>query len=467
MNTQHEHIEDIPWQVQRFNELIKNKQSVYFDVEDFEEIIDYHVSRSDYKESLKVAEYACKLHPSSIALMLKRAQLLASVNKENHALELLTVVETLEPNNFEIYLTKGAIYSQLRNYEKAIEEYSKAAVDSDEPDYVYCNIAFEYENMGNFEKTIEYLTKALELNPDNDLAIYEAAYCFDLLSLNQESIDFFVKLIDRHPFSVEGWFNLGLSYVNAELYEKALESFDLALAIDPEHNSSVFHTGYTYSLLGKYKDAIDVYHSLLDKDGDEADAMIHYYIGECYEKMEEFQNARLYYRKATSLNSEITDAWIGLGVCENELANPKAAIKYIKKGLGLDSENAAYHSILGDIYFQVGMMEQGKESYSKAVEITPEDETLRIDYAEALAEKGYFDDATDVLLKAIEHLGPLASLYYRMAAMLYLKGRSKDAEFFLEEALSTDFEKHIGFLEQFPELQNNKSVLMLIDAYSK
>jgi len=467
MNNQHEHIEDIPWQVQRYNDLTSSRKSVYFDVEDFEEIIDYHVSRADYKESLKIAEYACKLHPSSIALMLKRAQLLASVNKENHALELLSVVETLEPTNFEIYLTKGAIYSQLQNYEKAIEEYTKAAVDSDEPDYVYCNIAFEYENMGNFEKTIEYLTKALELNPDNDLAIYEAAYCFDLLSLHQESVDFFRKLIDRHPFSVEGWFNLGLSYINAELYEKALEAFDFALAIDPAHNSTIFHSGYTHNLMGNCTEAIKVYHSLLDKDGDEADAMIHYYIGECYEKMEEFHNARLYYRKATSLNSEITDAWIGLGVCENELANPKAAIKYIVKGLELDPENSAYHCILGDIYLQEGMVEKGKASYSKALELAPEDESLRIDFAEALAEKGFYENATDVLLKAIEEMGPLASLYYRMAAMLYLRGRNRDAEFFLEEALCSDFEKHKSFLEQFPELQNNLSVLKLVNLYSK
>ncbi len=466
MNTPLENIDNIPWQVQKFNELTSQKQSVYFDVQDFEEIIDYYVFESNYKVSLKIAEYACLVHPSSISLMLKRAQLLASVNKENHALELLSVVEILEPSNHEIFLTKGAIYSQMHNYEKAIEEYNKAVVESDEPDYVYCNIAFEYENMGNFDKTLEYLSKALELNPDNDLAMYEAAYCFDLLSLNQESIDFFSKLIDRHPYSVEAWFNLGLSYINAELYEKALESFEFSLAIEPEHSSSLFHSGYAYSLAGKYKEAIGIYHSLLDKDGEDADSMIHYYIGECYEKMEDFQSARKYYKKASKLNSEITDAWIGLGVCENELGNPRNAIKYILKGLDQDPQNTAYLCILADIYYQEDMLDKGSKYYNKAIESSPEEESIRIDFADAVAEKGQYESASEIIMKGIEQIAPSPNLYYRMAAFLYIRGRNKDGAFFLEEALTMDFDKHNGMLEQYPELIENKEISTLINLYS-
>jgi len=466
MSDPKEHIEEIPWQVERFQELTSKQQSVYFDVEDFEEIIDYYVFNANYKEALKITEYACRLHPSSISLMLKRAQLLASVNKENHALELLKVVEDLEPTNHEIFLTKGAIYSQLHNYEKAIEEYTKAAADSDEPDYVYCNIAFEYENMGNFDKTIEYLTKALDLNPDNELAMYEAAYCFDLLSLNQESIDFFSKLIDRHPYSTEAWFNLGLSYINAELYEKALECFDYSLAIEPDHNSSLFHSGYAYSLMGQFKDAIKIYHSLLDKDGDDTDAMIHYYIGECYEKLEDYKNARIYYLKATNLNTEITDAWIGLGVCENELGNTSIAIKNIQKGLDLDPDNTAYLCILADIYYQEEMYEAAAAAYEKAIASSPDEESIRMDYADALAENGFYENASEVLMKGIEEIAPSANLYYRMGALLFLRSRNKDGAFFLEEALTMDFDKHQSMLEQYPELNNNQDVLHLINLYN-
>ncbi len=466
MNSPLENIDKVPWQVQKLEELNSLKQSVYFDVEDFVEIIDYYVNQSSFKNSLKVAEYACRLHPSSIVLMLKRAQLLASVNKESHALELLSVVETLEPSNSEIFLTRGAIYSQMSKYEQAIEEYSKAIFESDEPDYVYCNIAFEYENMGNYDKTIEYLKKALDLNPENDLAMYEAAYCFDLLSLSQESIDFFSALIDRHPYSTEAWFNLGISYINAELFEKALESFEFALAIDPDHYSAVFHSAYAHSLMNQYTKAIKTYHTLLDKEGEDTDSVIHYYIGECYEKKEDFQNARLYYLKAVNLNPEITDAWIGLGVCENELGNVSSAIKNIKKGLELDPGNTAYLCILADIYYQEGKLVAGAECYEKAIESSPDEESIRMDYGDALAESGHFETASEVILKAIEDLGPGPNLYYRMAAFLFLRGKNKEGAFFLEEALTMDYDKHVHVLEQYVELKDNTEFIKLINLYS-
>lgn len=459
-------IPETPWQVERLHELTSSKKSVYFDVEDFIEIIEYYAFQANYQLALNLADYACKLHPSAIELMLKRAQLLASLEHEVDALQLLSEIEIMEPSNHEVLLTRAAIYSQQRKYEKAIEEYSKAVYQAEDPDYVYCNIAFEYENLGNYDKTIEYLKKALELNPENDLAMYEAAYCFDLLSLSQESIDFFTRLINKHPFSVEAWFNLGISYINSELYEKALQAFEYALAIEPEHGSAVFHTAYTQSLMGKHLEAIKIYHTLLDKEDDESDAMLHYYIGECYERMEDFTNARLYYHKSTRLNPEITDAWIGLGVCENELGRPKIAIKRIEKGLESDPDNTAYLSILADIYFQEEDIDHGCLCYEKAIDSNPEDETIRQDYADALGEKLQFKKSCEVVMKAIEDIGPTAGLYYRMAALLFLRARNKEGAFFLEEALSMDHQKHELMYELYPRLKQIHQVTNLINLYS-
>lgn len=462
-----ENIPETPWQVERLNELTNSQKPVYFDVEDFIEIIEYYAFQANYQLALNLSEYACKLHPTAIALMLKRAQLLASLEKETPALELLSNVEILEPSNHEIFLTRAAIYSQQRKYEKAIEEYSKAVYQADDPDYVYCNIAFEYENLGNYDKTIEYLKKALDLNPDNDLAMYEAAYCFDLLSLSQESIDFFTKLIDKHPYSSEAWFNLGISYINAELYEKALEAFEYTLAIEPEHGAAIFHTAYTQSLMGNHDEAITVYHSLLDKEDDDSDAMVHYYIGECYEKKEDYQNARLYYHKATNLNPDITDAWIGLGVCENELGRPKIAIKRISKGLESEPDNAAYLSILADIYFQENDIENASLCYEKAIDSNPDEETVRQDFSDALGEKLLYKRSCEVVMKAIEDIGPTAGFYYRMAALLYLRGRNKEGAFFLEEALSMDHEKHVLMFDLYPKLLEIQQITNLINIYCR
>lgn len=458
-------INEIPWQVKRFNDLINQEQSIYFDVDDFEEIIDHYVIIGDYLKAQQISGYALKVHPGSVPLMLRGAQLLASANKEERALDILKDIEALEPDNSDVFLTKGAIYSQLRHYEKAIEEFNKAISNADEPDYIYCNIAFEYENMGNFDKTLEYLTKALDLNPENDLAIYEAAYCFDLLSLTEESISFFSKLIDRHPYSVEAWFNLGVSYINAELYEKACESFDFAIAIEPDHTPTWFHLGYALSLNEKFSEAIEAYKNSLEND--EGDAMKYYYIGECYEKSEDYVNARIYYKKATGLQVDIPDAWIGMGVCEHELGNAKKAMDYLNKGVNLDPDNTGYLCIIADIHMAQDNIGEGAAFFQKAIESSPEEETVRIDYADAMAEKKELEESVNIIQSALDKFSSNAALYYRMAAYLYLLSKSKEASYFFEEALMMDFEKHNSVFDQFPELKTNPDILMLIDMYAK
>lgn len=455
---------NIPWQVESYEARLLAQESVYFDVDDFEEIIEHYIYQAQYNKAIEITDYACKLHPTSIPLMLKRAQLLATVNKEDHALELLAHVEILEPSNTDVFLTKGAIYSQLRNYEQAIVEYNKAVSDSDEPDSVYCNIALEYENMGNFDKTIEYLGKALEVNPDNDLAIFEAAYCFDLLSLTEESISFFKALIDRHPYSIEAWFNLGVSYINTGKYELAIDALDYAIAIEGDHEHSWFHKGYAFSLMGRYNDALESYKESLSGD-DEGDALKFYYIGECYEKMEDYIKAASYFRKTTRLDPNLSDAWIGLGVCEMETGTPARAIKHMKKGLEQNPGNSGYLCILAEAFIANDQMNQAVECYEQAVESDPSDEDTWMDYCEAYVRDGNLGDATEILTRGLAKMPDSTSLHYRMAGCLFMDGKPREGAFFLEEALMKDFHGHNELLEQYPELTSIPEFLDLIDFY--
>ncbi len=450
MKRETENLFNIPWQVKKYEDLTGRHSSIYFDVDDFEEIIEYYLLNGDYIRAKQVAEYAGSVHPSSIPLMLKKAQLLASFNKETHALELLTRVEDLDPTNHDIFLTKGAIYSQMMNYEKAIEEYNKAVYGADEPDFVYCNIAFEYENMGNFDKTIEYLNKALEVNPDNDLAIYEAAYCFDLLSLTEEGISFFRRLIERNPYSTEAWFNLGVSYINAGLYEKALDALEYSLAIDQEHEHSWFHKGYTLSLLNRHTEAIAAYRESMDED--ESDAMKFYYIGECHEKLEDYHEAKNYYLKCTRLDPELADAWVGISICEIETGQTGKAVNFLEKAINLDPENVSFLCLLGSSHFLNKEFEKGSAAYEKALGIEPNDEETWLEYAEALIKTDDIAGATKVTQRAVETLPGKNGLLYLTAALLFARGKAQEGSVCLEEAHQNDPNGLALLMKRFPKL---------------
>lgn len=455
-----------PPQVEQIEKMFRDGEMSYFDVDDFEEILDYYMTAGSFKKAKTVAEFAIIVHPSSITLKILTAKVLALNNEEKNALSILREVEGIDSEDQDLFLTKGAIYSQLKHYEKAIEEYNKALPESESPDYIYCNIAFEYENMGDYKKTIEYLHKALELNPNNNIAMHEAAYCFDLLSLTDESIQFFQQHIDRHPYSEEAWFNLGSSYINASLYEKAIEAFDYCLAIDEGYSMAYLHKAVAYSFLHDYASAIECYRKSFDEEEDSP--MTLYYIGECYEKMEQYENAIHYYRKTLKYDQEIIDAWIGIGVCELECGNIKIAIQSMQKGLALDPENTTYLCLIADAYLNASDKKNCAKYFEKAILFDNIDEDTWIDYIEAMIAFNDIDAALDVSKRSIDAIPDSNILYYQAAICLYLKGNNKEADFFLEEALQNDPEfQNKKILKNYPELNSNKSFLSLIELYEK
>ena len=91
--------------IKRFEEMLRKKEHYFFDIEDFEDIIDYYFERNNIKKIKQILKYAIKQHPSSTSLIIKKAQLLSLTNKPEKAIKTLSEIEILEPNNFDIYIT--------------------------------------------------------------------------------------------------------------------------------------------------------------------------------------------------------------------------------------------------------------------------------------------------------------------------------------------------------------------------
>ena len=165
--------EQISNMVSRFEEMIGQGKNHFFDMDEFEVIIDFYLETNNLKNADIALKRAIQQYPKAVSLLLKKAQYFAFSNKTEKALDLLSEIESLEPFNTDVFFTRGAIYSQMQKYEKAIEEYNKAISSNEDLEDVYSNIAFEYENLGNYSKAIDYLKKVLEINPENESSIYE------------------------------------------------------------------------------------------------------------------------------------------------------------------------------------------------------------------------------------------------------------------------------------------------------
>jgi tetratricopeptide (TPR) repeat protein len=180
--------------IERYEQMIRNKDAYFFDVEAFLNIIDYYIERNDPVKALQVVEFAQSQHPDSVEFLLREAQLLAMVDRYNEALAILDKAEMITPTDADLFMIRGSIYSQQQKFELAIENFNKAIPLADELDLLYLNLAYVYESWGDYDKAINYLALCLEDNPENEVAMYELAFCFEFTERFQDSIDFFTEL---------------------------------------------------------------------------------------------------------------------------------------------------------------------------------------------------------------------------------------------------------------------------------
>lgn len=168
--------------------MIKYNSNTFFDEDEFDEIIAMYTDNRAIPKALKAAEIALDQHPYSIIFLVRQAQLYGAFNQIHKAFEILSRAEAFEPNNEEIWVTKGSLFSHLNEHDKAIHSFKQAVKISQDPDEIYMMIAIEYENKKDYQKAIYFLKKAIANNTNNELALFELAWCFEEAGMVRESI---------------------------------------------------------------------------------------------------------------------------------------------------------------------------------------------------------------------------------------------------------------------------------------
>lgn len=104
-----------------FENMLTNGQIHFFDADDIEEIIDYYLQWLNYDMAKKAIDFGLERYPFSTIIKIRNAQYLSSQHNTHEALQVLNEVEQIDQGNFELYMARGYIYSQIGLGEQAIE----------------------------------------------------------------------------------------------------------------------------------------------------------------------------------------------------------------------------------------------------------------------------------------------------------------------------------------------------------
>ncbi|MCB0765896.1 MAG: tetratricopeptide repeat protein [Flavobacteriales bacterium] len=452
--------------VERYESMRRSNTTSFFDVEEFEIIIEHYLEQSDPRQAREVLELAQRQHPGSLDLMFSEAHVLMNQGKLNRALEVLDGIGKMEPFNEDVHLHKASIYSQLRNHRRAVEHYKRALELAEEGlDEIHLDLAFEYENLEMYELALESLKGALDANPENEAVLYEMAYCFDVSDAHQAAVSFFRQFTNDNPYSFVAWYNLGNALARLERAEESIEALDFCLAIEERFTSAYFSKARNLLILGRYQEAIDCYQETINFDGPQA--ITFSYIGECYEKMEHYEQALIHYDQSIALDPTWVDAWIGRGVVKDMQGRLQEAIKDLEMAVQRSPDHGDGWFYLANTLGRAGRYEEAFEAYAKLNTLEPENVDGWLDHADLLLQMKGPDLAARKLKEGAQVIKLTSKYAYRMVSYLLRMGEMQQALVTLEDALMNDHASHHLLLDHYPEAASLPQVIHLLELYRR
>ena len=163
--------------VEKFEEMVENNDELYFETEEYEEIIIYYLEIGDISFADMATKYGLKIHPNSLDLKVKQFEVFLELEKYTEAKELMEELKEPCMDNTDFLVCCAKYYSNLGNPRRSIEYCETALVLHDEENFLHNFIADEYVNLEDPFKALKHYKLALSFDQQDDYALENVMFC--------------------------------------------------------------------------------------------------------------------------------------------------------------------------------------------------------------------------------------------------------------------------------------------------
>jgi tetratricopeptide (TPR) repeat protein len=464
MHLDHEE-EDYNLSLSKFESMLKTNKVLFFDSEEFEEIILHYLDLGKASLAKKALKLGLEQHPKSTGLKLVQVEMLIYEDKLEIAEKLLNELYAIEPTNEEIFIQKANIYSKRDNHEKAVELLNEALQYTEDFSDIYNLIGMEYLFMDNLELAKTNFIKCLEEDIEDQSAIYNVVYCYEFLDQNKDAITYLKKYIDKNPYSEIAWHQKGRLYYGLKEYENAVRAFEFATYIDDEFVGAFMEKGKALERLKRFEEAIESFAKTIELDDPTSYALLR--IGKCNEKLGNTTEALAFYNKTVHEDPLLDKGWIAITDFYVRQKNYTKALHYANKALAIDDQNQAYWKRFATINKALNFYEEAEYGFRKAVELGDCQLDTWLFWVDILQYLGEFENAALTLLQAADYFPEEYEIEYRLAGLNFMLKENEKGTFHLSNGLRLNFKNNTLLEELFPKVWAMKKIQTIINKHQK
>ncbi len=326
---------------------------------------DRQLKLGNYDQAIKFYNEALKYDGKFIPAFLGKAKALGKKKDYELAYEEITKAIEIDPNNPEIYITRGDISDGKGNIGIALDDYDKAVSVGPKNVTAYIKRGKANVKMTFMDKALEDFNTALKLDPENGKAYiargeyYKSGKEYDKALKDYENA---LKFEDCKPAAYSA---MGDVYLEQGENDKAFEHFNKALEVDPNFAEAINNRGICYYNREEYKQAISEFNKAIELEKGVSDYF--YNRARAYQETGENQNAIKDFNEAVSINPEEAVVYAYRGQSYYEMGNSIKAIADFDKSMKLNPSLPEPYNNMGVIYLDKGELEKATQNFTEAI----------------------------------------------------------------------------------------------------
>jgi tetratricopeptide (TPR) repeat protein len=244
------------------------------------------------------------------------------------------------PDHAHAYYCRANAYAKLRQYDKAIADYSQALQLDPTHAAALCGRGCAYNNSGQPAIALDDESRAIDLDPKSVQAWCNRGIAFNKLGQPNRALADLSRAIDLDPKFAPAWKNRGDAYDDLRQYDKAVADYSQALDLDPK-----------YALAWKNR-------------------------GDAYDDLRQYDKASADYSQAVDLDPKLESAWLNRGAAHVRLGQLDKAVADFTQVIELDRKSASAWFNRGVAYADWGQPDKAVADLTKTIELAPDDPQL-------------------------------------------------------------------------------------------
>jgi predicted TPR repeat methyltransferase len=269
----------------------------------------------------------------------------------------------------QLTITEAQGFHQAGNIKEAKQAYLEILRSNPNEVSALHGLALLYAEEGRLDEAQNYLEKARALKPA------DPAFCLHLANILKakgsfnQAIQILQDLVREYPHFSAAFNNLGTVYFAQDQLAEAAKSYQTAIDLQPNYADAYYNLALALTKLGRTEEAINVYQALLVLAANHTAAR--FQLGCLLMKQQHFKKALTQFESIEHEHFFAFETQTNLATCYFKLGLLNEAKRYYFKALAMMPEDKQVLFNLGIIAMQQGMVADAIKFYQQVIMLDP------------------------------------------------------------------------------------------------